>query len=280
MDDIHYREYKILLRPERFFDPHQFEVYWHKLCLIAPEFKVGVTTNKDGFKRQVREVLFYDTPDYDLYRNAFILRKRTFYTDGWPDHEHELALKFRHPDLSAAAAVDVIPHLSGKADIKFKEELLPAKDSLGGIRSLYSHNCVLLSPGLVLDEGLERITTVFPELAAHCPSDKEKKISLVNNLSVEEVQVNVGSFDFGHGLIAKATISVWRDRATETSIIGEFAFQAKFDRYDEVHVKARARSEEFFKAAQTHAPEWVKLGATKTALVYNFGKQLVASHES
>ena len=32
-------------------------------------------------------------------------------------------------------------------------------------------------------------------------------------------------------------------------------------------------------AIQTRAPEWVQLGTTKTALVYNFGKQLVASHE-
>jgi len=279
MDDIHYREYKILLRPERFFDPHQFEVYWHKLCLIAPEFKVGVITNKDGFKRQVREVLFYDTPDYDLYRNAFILRKRTFYTDGWPEPEHELTFKFRHPDLNVAAEIDVTPHLNGTANIKFKEELLPLKDSVGGMRSLYSHNCVLLSPGLVLEEGLERISSVFPVLAQHCPVHAGTPVSLVNNLPVEEVQVNVGSFDFGHGLIAKATIAVWRDRATESSIIGEFAFQAKFDRYDELHAKARVRSEEFFKAVQTRAPEWVALGTTKTALVYNFGKQLVASHE-
>lgn len=279
MDDIHYREYKILLRPERFFDPRQFEVYWHKLCLIAPEFKVAATTNKDGFKRQVREVLFYDTPDYELYRNAFILRKRTFYTDGWPEPEHELTFKFRHPDLETAAAIDVTPHLSGTANIKFKEELLPLKDQVGGIRSLYSHNCVLLTPGLVLDEGLERISTVFPTLKEHCPAQQDQKVSLVNNLPVEEVQVNVGSFDFGHGLVAKATIAVWRDRPTESSIIGEFAFQAKFDRYDALHAKARTRSEEFFKAIQVRAPEWVQLGATKTALVYNFGKQLVANHE-
>ncbi|WGD29499.1 hypothetical protein AncyloWKF20_17250 [Ancylobacter sp. WKF20] len=279
MDDIHYREYKILLRPERFFDPHQFEVYWHKLGLIAPEFKVGVTTNKDGFKRHVREVLFYDTPDYNLYRHAFILRKRTFYTDGWPDPEHELTFKFRHADFDTAASVDVTPHLSGTANIKFKEELLPLKDSLGGMRSLYSHNCVLLSPGLILDEGLERISRVFPAIGERCDSHNDDKVSLVNNLPVEEVQVNVGSFDFGHGLVAKATIAVWRDRATESSIIGEFAFQAKFDRYDQLHAKARTRSEEFFKAIQNEAPEWVQLGTTKTSLVYNFGKQLAESHE-
>ncbi|QIB33794.1 hypothetical protein [Ancylobacter pratisalsi] len=279
MDDIHYREYKILLRPERFFDPHQFEVYWHKLCLIAPEFKVGVTTHKDGFKRHVREVLFYDTPEYDLYRNAFILRKRTFYTDGWPDPDHELTLKFRHPELETAAAVDVTPHIQGSANIKFKEELLPLKEKVGGMRSLFSHNCVLMTPGLVLNEGLERIAQVFPALNGHCPAGKTAQISLVNKLPVVEVQVNVGEFDFGHGLVAKATIAVWRERVSETSIVGEFAFQAKFDRYDTLHDKARTRSEEFFKAIQEHAPEWVQLGTTKTSLVYNFGKQVVASQE-
>lgn len=279
MDDIHYREYKILLRPERFFDPHQFEIYWHKLSAIAAANKVGVITNKDAFKRQVREVLFYDTPDYDLYRQSFILRKRTFYTDGWPEPEHELTFKFRHADLATAAAIDVTPHLQGTANIKFKEELLPLKDKVGGIRSLYSHNCVLLSPGLVLDEGLERISTVFPTLTEHCPAQKGTPVSLVNNLPVEEVQVNVGMFDFGHEFEAKATISVWRDRPTETTIIGEFAFQAKFDRYDDVHTKARARSEEFFRAAQLEASEWVQLGTTKTSLVYSFGQKATVGHE-
>lgn len=279
MDDIHYREYKILLRPERFFDPKQFEVFWHKIGLIATDHKVVVTTSKDAFKRQVREVLFYDTPDYDLYRRAFILRKRTFYTDGWPEPEHELTFKFRHPELATAAEIDVTPHLQGTANIKFKEEVLPLKEKLGGMRSLYSHNCVLLTPGLTLDAGLERISTVFPVLSELCPVDAHTPVSLVNNLPVEEVQVNVGGFDFGHGLVAKATISVWRDRPTETSIIGEFAFQAKFDRYDTLHAKAKTHSEAFFVDVQNRMPEWVHLGATKTALVYNFGTLAVAGRE-
>ncbi|MBS7534362.1 hypothetical protein KHC28_11915 [Ancylobacter sonchi] len=279
MDDIHYREYKILLRPERFFDPRQFEVFWQKVCQVAEAHKVVAHTNKDGFKRQVREVLFYDTPDYDLYRNAFILRKRTFYTDGWPEHDHELTFKFRHPELAEAAGIDVTPHLQGAADIKFKEELLPLKDKLGGMRSLYSHNCVLLSPGLVLDAGLERIASVFPVLSELCPVSAGTPVSLVNNLPVEEVQVNVGGFDFGHGLIAKATIAVWRDRSTESSIVGEFAFQAKFEHYDALHAKAKARSEAFFLDVQQQVPEWVYLGATKTALVYNFGKLAAVGRE-
>lgn len=279
MDDIHYREYKILLRPERFFDPRQFEVFWNKVVQVAGDHKVIVHTDKDGFKRHVREVLFYDTPEYDLYRNAFILRKRTFYTDGWPDAEHELTFKFRNADLSTAAAIDVTPHMQGNANIKFKEELLPLKGELGGMRSLFSHNCVLLTPGLVLDAGLERIASVFPVLSELCPPGEAKPVSLVNNLPVEEVQVNVGGLDFGHDLVAKATIAVWRDRASETSIVGEFAFQAKFERYDEVHAKAKTRSEAFYIDLQNRMPEWVHLGATKTALVYSHGQLAAVGHE-
>ena len=279
MADIHYREYKILLRPERLFNPHQFEVCWNRVGAIAAALNVGVVASKDGFKRRVREVLFYDTPGHDLYRNAFILRKRTFYNDGWADPDHELTLKFRLADHQAAAKANIVSRLHRTADIKFKEELLPLQEGVGGMRSLFSHNCVLLSPDLVLNQGLDRIAAVFPILADHFPSSDGARMALVNNLSVEEVQVNCGSFDFGHGLVAKASIAVWRDRSTQTPIVGEFAFQAKFDRYDALHAKAIARSEAFFKAVQTQAQDWVQLGATKTALVYAFAAPLVPARK-
>ncbi|MBS7702822.1 hypothetical protein [Chelatococcus asaccharovorans] len=279
MEDLHYREYKILLRPERFFNPQQFEVFWKKIAAIAAKHKVEVATNKNAFQRQVREVLFYDTNDHALYKNAFILRRRTFYTDGWPDPAHELTFKYRHPSLDSAAAVDVTPHLQCSAAIKFKEEILPLKDSLGGMRSLYSHNCVLMSPALELNQGVEHIASIFPALGQLHSGATGPKIKLVNNLSVEEVQVNVGTFSFGRDLEAKATIAVWRNRASETPLIGEFAFQTKFNRYDDLHAKAKKRSEDFFVDVQNQEPEWVALGTTKTALVYGLGKAVTVGHE-
>jgi len=163
-DEIHYREYKILLDPVRFFEPGRFKEYWGLISGIAKNCGVTVREHEHGFHRLVREVLFYDTPEFDLYRNAFILRKRTFYKDGWPLRDHELAIKFRHPDFATAASVDVHPRLEGKAEIKFKDEVLPLKDRLGGIRSLYSHNCILTSPQVILDQGLLDVRDVFPAL--------------------------------------------------------------------------------------------------------------------
>jgi hypothetical protein len=278
LDKVHYREYKILLRPERLLRPEKLEDYWKIVHEIAKQFAVKVKTNKDAFDRMIREVLFYDTPGFDLYRNAFILRKRTFYKDGWPEVDHELTVKFRHKDRDTAAAVDIHPRIDGKSEIKFKDEVLPLKDEVGGIRSLYSHNCVLTTPKILLDQGLEDISKVFPAMESIDVSPKTK-VELVNNVAVEEVQVDPGYFDFGHGLDAKATIAIWRNRASETSLVGEFAFQAKFHRLDEIHQKAKARSEEFFKAVQTHAPDWVQLGTTKTAMVYGIGRSAPPGHE-
>jgi hypothetical protein len=278
LDQVHYREYKILLRPERFFRAERLEEYWNILHDIARACDVKVITNEHAFHRMIREVLFYDTPEFDLYRNSFILRKRTFYKDGWPERDHELTVKFRHADMDTAAAVDIHPRLEGESEIKFKEELLPLKNELGGMRSLFSHNCVLVTPNIVLDQGIEDIARVFPAMANIDISPKTK-IDLVNNVAVEEVQVDPGSFDFGHGLHAKATIAIWRNRASETSLVGEFAFQAKFHKLDDIHVKAKARSEVFFRAVQTHAPEWVQLATTKTAMVYGIGRDQPPGHE-
>lgn len=271
LDDVQYREYKLLLRPERFFEPERLEEYWRVVSRIAKETGVDVTTNKNAFHRLVREVLFYDTPEFDLYRNTFILRTRTFYDNGWPQRDHELTVKFRNADRDAAAALDMRTTLAGEVKIKFKEEILPHKIEVGGLRSLYSHNCVMTSPLIVIKQGIKDITDAFPALKCLALKD-DVSLDLVNNVAVEEVEIDVGHFDFGHGYEAKATIAIWRNRATEESLVGEFAFQAKFDKIGDVNQKALALSEKFYRKVQTDAPEWILLGTTKTAMVYGLGK--------
>jgi hypothetical protein len=98
-------------------------------------------------------------------------------------------------------------------------------------------------------------------------------------VAVDELQVAPGAFDFGHGFGAKATISIWRCRQYETTLTGEFAFQARFHNLDAVHQKAKARSEEFFREVQLRAPDWVALGTTKTAVIYGMGGTPPAHNE-
>ena len=277
-DVIHYREYKILLQPERFTSKRDFLEFWEDVEKSAKKLNLKIDFDKHAFHSQVREVLFYDTPAFDLYNNHFILRKRTFYDEGWPRAEHELTLKYRNPELKAAARVDVRSHLGGHHEVKFKEELLLERDHLGGMRTVYSHGCVLISPKIELDRGIEDIAAAFPALRSVDVSPKTT-IELVNSVAVEEVQNTIGFIHFAHHYKGKATIAVWRNRALEKSLSGEFAFQCKFERLEEVHSSSLELSEEFYKQVQLDCAEWIKLGTTKTAMVYGLGNVPVKNHE-
>ena len=123
-DVIHYREYKILLQPDRFTSKNGFLDFWGAASKTLKKLGLKVDVDEHAFDSQVREVLFYDTPQFDLYNHHFILRKRTFYDQGWPRPEHELTFKYRDPELKNAAAVEVRPQLGGHDEVKFKEELL------------------------------------------------------------------------------------------------------------------------------------------------------------
>jgi hypothetical protein len=277
-DVLHYREYKILLQPERFFAKQGFMDFWQQVSKTVKRFDLKVDLDHHAFDSQVRKVLFYDTTGFHLYNNHFILRKRTFYDQGWPRPDHELTFKYRDPDLSKAAAVDVRPQLGGHDEIKFKEELLLERDRLGGMRSVYSHGCVLTSPKIELDQGIENITRVFPVLR-QIDISPETRMALVNNVAVEEIENTMGLIHFGHHFNGKATIAIWRSRAEEKSLAGEFAFQCKFEELDEVPASAIRVSEEFYKQVQLDAADWVKLGTTKTAMVYGLSGHEVSNKE-
>lgn len=275
-DRVRYREYKILLRPDRVGEADGFEKFWHKIETIAGDCKVDIVRGKGAFEPQIRDVLFYDTKKFDLYRNAFILRRRTPHNPGHAANEHELTVKFRHPDLTKVQGLDLHPAISGDGRIKFKEEVLPLREEIGGLRSLYSHNCVATSPDAGLSQNLHDMLRSFPALDAIA---SKAPVALVNDVTVEETEVEPGFLNFGHGYEAKATIAVWRDRATKSAMVGEFGFQAKFHDYDDIHQKALARSEAFFRAVQTDAPKWLHLGTTKTALIYGMRGAAVPDHE-
>jgi hypothetical protein len=276
-DRIQYREYKIILQPHHFTSPQSFVDFWHIVKATAKKFDVKIKEAEDAFESHVREVLFFDTEDFALYRNHFIFRLRTRYRGGWPEGIPEATFKFRHPEFEQAAAVDVRPGASGGiARIKFKEELLPLRETLGGVRSIFSHNCVLAKPREGLDMAVRDLAAAFPAVGV-LEADHDSPLRLVNDMAVEEVQVDVGELNFGGGFHGKTSIAVWRTRKYERAFCGEFAFQCRFDNEEELHKSSLKRAEDFYKALQLDAHDWVSLGTTKTAMVYQIGQPAHAS---
>ena len=143
LDQIQYLEAKLILRPDRFTSVESFREFGKLVKKTAKKEEVGFVPDVEaGLRPNIREILFMDTPDFRFYNNAFILRRRITYLDGFPVGDPEIVFKYRHPDEKTAAAVDVRPKISGKYRIKFKAEALPLKDRIGSYRILYSHNCV------------------------------------------------------------------------------------------------------------------------------------------
>jgi len=281
LDQIHYLECKLILKPDRFTCVQDFREYGNIVGQAASECGIGFSTKRAlQLKPRIREVLFLDTADFRFYNNAFILRRRITYEDGFPLGDPEIVFKFRHPDLEKATAVDVRPTIHGSYQIKFKAEVLPLRDRLGGYRLLYSHNAQFgLSQAPEGDQtSMVTVARMFPALEALKRSDTEK-VELVNQAIVEEVLQDLGTLDFGRGIMTDCDAALWRTRGEHKSLIGEFSFQWKFKRGDQLHEKALERCQQFFIALQKIGPDWVSLGTTKTATVYRLKGNPPQAHE-
>lgn len=281
LDAVQYLEAKIILKPDRFVSVESFREFGKLVQRCAKDLKVGfVSDPKQGHRPDIREIVFMDTPDFRLYNNAFILRRRITYMDGFPVGDPEIVFKFRHPDEMTAAKVDVRPNIAGKYQIKFKAEALPLKEAVGGFRILYSHNCQFgLSQMHEGDRfGMWTLAHVFPALAVLKKSTDEE-VKLVNESIVEEVLLELGDLDFGKGVEGHCNVALWRSRGDHTPLVGEFAYQLKFARNSDVHEKPRRLSEQFFITLQREVQDWISLGTTKTGMVYRLKGNAPQSHE-
>ena len=124
----------------------------------------------------------------------------------------------------------------------------------------------------------ERLGEIFPALKS-LKKAKAERVSLVNQTIVEEVLQDLGTLDFGKGVTADANVALWRTRGEHLPLVGEFAFQVKFKRRDDVHDKARERCAKFFIRLQQIGSAWIYLGATKTGMVYRLKGNPPQAHE-
>lgn len=279
--EVQYLECKLILRPNHFTSRQS--LWDFAKVLRKPAAANGVKFSTDEFQDsalQIREVLFLDTPDFRLYNNAYILRRRIPYEDGFPAGDAEIVFKFRHPDIQVAAETDVRPQIFGDYRIKFKCEALPQKNELGGIRLLFSHNVEF--PLSNVHEGdptsLETVFRVFPVLQKLKQGPNER-MELVGGTIVEEVLQDIGVVDLGQGISAKANVALWRARGDHRPLIGEFAFQFKFKKREELREEAMRKAEKFFLDLQYAAKDWIALGATKTGVVYHLKGNPPHAHE-
>ena len=288
-DDLGYLQCKLILKPDRFTSAHVFKEF-AALVQRAAE-KTGVDfrhTPKSQQRPEVREVLFLDTGGFHLYNNNFIVRRRIAYEDGFAIGDPEIVFKYRSADMKAAQTIDVRPRIDGKYKIKFKIEIMPLKERIGGMRRLLSHNVefglsqapqaeriVMSSLGHM---SLPELAQIFPPLAT-ISCDGPDDVSLVNQCIVEELLQDICLLDFGHHSAATANLALWRSRGDHHPFVGEFAYQLRFDGPDAISPKSVQVCERFFLELQQVAGDWLALTTTKTGAVYRLRGNPPQAHE-
>lgn len=283
LHQVQYLCCKLILRPNKFVSRES--LFEFGKVMREPAKAHGVKFDKKGFDSQpikIREVLFIDTEDFRLYNNAFILRRRIPYKDGFPIGEPEIVFKFRHPDIQLCAETDVRPRILGDHRVKFKCQAMPLKEKLGGIRLLFSHNVQFFRSAIGMGKenvsNMDQIIDLLPALAV-VRKEPQEKIHLVSNTIIEEVLQDIGVLDFGDGITCKANVAIWRTRGEHRPLIGEFAYQFRFQDRNGLGKEALRRAEAFFIDLQYAAEGYIALNCTKTATVYRLLGNPPKSHE-
>jgi hypothetical protein len=264
---VTHREFKLLLKPEKF--PNRRALLAFNELLQKSAGKLGVRYEPvESIDSQLRIVQFYDTKSEQLRENKLIFRVRQIREGGWPDEIWELTFKCRAQDYEKAAAFDTNTTLTKLQKKKFKEELIRG-ETPGTMASIFSNNVIVEYPDIQMEFPLSRLANALPHLKT-LGLNMDEPLSIVAGAKVFEIQSTLGTLFFGHGVSASATLALWARPVPDSfqPLVAEFGFSTHVVTRDDREEKGQRAADEFFKALQVPLVDYLSSGTTKTALIY------------
>ena len=175
----------------------------------------------------------------------------------------------RVPVLEPGVYADGLPHHEDHY-LQYKLFLRPNKFGLR--KRIFGFAKILRRPAA------KRKVRVFPMLQRLRKAPGEK-VEIVSSTIVEEVLQDIGIIDFGNRMSAKANVALWRARGDHRPLIGEFAFQFRFRRRQDLREDAIIKAQAFFRSFQYAAEDWIALTSTNTGVVYRLQRNPPSAHE-
>jgi hypothetical protein len=265
-DSFVYRKFKLPLDHSRLTDPKA-------LAELQTAARQAAVTTGVAFSEPVcreytrnRRVIFYDTDEFDLYKNSFILRKRTPTSR---DHSarQEIVFKFRHPDRLIALRVDPRPAAEVPHILRFKEQILPASSNERGMRSIFWHGCKIFEQCNLEDFPYGRLSALFPalrQLRVH----PDARLKSVNGVTVDESLSQIGKLEFAEQVTARALLSIWSLKPRRRALAAELSFQIKYDLTKISSERITSQLEALYLELQSRLAGWTMPGGTKVREVY------------
>ena len=271
-DSFVYRKFKLPLDHLRLTDPKALAEL--RTAARQAAVTIGVELSEPVWQEHTRSrsAIFYDTDEFDLYRNSFILRKRTASSRDQSAHE-EILLKFRHPDRLTALRVDPRPAAEIPHTLRFKEQILPSTPNGRGMRSIFWHGCKIIEPCNLQDLPYRRLAAVFPALR-HLRVDPDAKLKSVNGVIVDESLSEIGKLEFPEQLGARALFSLWSLKSGQRALVAELSFQIKYDPRKISNERITSQSESLYLELQSRLDGWTIPGGTKVRELYRLDSEI------
>lgn len=216
------REYKVMLRPQRFGGGEAAMVqaageFFRAFCANA----VNVVADADGELGTIKNrrlITFFDTSKQLLNGSGYIFRERV----DLKSPKREVTLKFRHADRFVAQDRSMDPSGAATAKTKFEEDIKSP------FLSLYSFSTTV--PAETTSPGLGDLGQLFPDLAQKVTGfDTSETLAAVNGFTARELVVEGGSIKFSKQpkVEADCALIVWYDQAgpTDGPVAAEFSFR-------------------------------------------------------
>ena len=266
MQKVVSREYKVMLRPDRFADEKRLRAaasgFWRDFSRAVDNGVVR--TEGDLTQRKARRLIrFFDTTDLQLNASKYVFREREDLADG----EREVTLKFRHPDRHVAADRDMDAKRGANARTKFEE------DVKAPFVSLYSFSTTLPVKRTRTFTRLQDIARLFPDVPGRLREfSKDETLELVNGFTARELVLGGGTVRLARkpGIDAECALIVWypHGRTNGKPCAVEFSYRYG-NKQGEYAGKSSQRAFDTFTRLQTALPAWIDpRPRTKTAFVY------------
>ena len=274
------REYKLMLRPDRFGDRRRgAEAFWNLVRFLIQE-KQGNEVYREQDEELRRLTWYLDTPGADLRGLGFVLRVRE---ESDSEKPFKVTLKYRAPDRYVAAGKDLsCREKIKKKNDKFEEDILPP------FASKFARSVAFRAEELPALETMERVTDLFPGLAA-LQIPPNTPIGAVKGFKVHELAHRIGQLGFIRmpaleaaaepDFLVKCCLTFWYllGEDDEWPLAAEFSFDYDLpkgelehnDRLEHFSPKVVAGTNVFFRSLQKQVGWLDRSGTTKTAYAFD-----------
>lgn len=263
------REYKVMLKPEKFIGSQeelikQAKNFWQAFSASIQAIVFDTDGSLDEIKEN-RAIRFYDTADHLLYNSGYIFRERT-------DQKREVTLKFRHGDRYISQDRDMSAAMVEKGKTKFEEDIkLP-------FISLYSFST---KQRISMDQTFNQLGSIaklYPDLKTKLtPYQKDKILHVVGDFTAREIVIEGADFEISekpNKIEADCALIAWYNTVVnEKPEVVEFSFKYENKQGEYDGKTAQIAYDVFHQLRNGLLTDWLNpSGLTKTKYVYSLEK--------